>query len=283
MSANNFSRPNPFFLEGTAGRLFSVYHEPVGAAAPWGNMLVVPPFNEEMNRCRSTVTRQAREFGRLGVGTMVMDLHGTGESDGNYRDASWDLWIENIRQAIAWLDAKPGGCIGLLGIRLGVPLALTALRQEPGKRALIAWQPVVDGKIYFTQFMRIRIAANMDRTDIPKDTTSAMRAALAEGRNIEVAGYEINPGLAAAIENVQLDELLPPESTPVAWFEKGGGAGNTISPASEKLVESWRAAGRSPEVIVFDDPAFWALHERSLAPDLLKKTADWISLLRPRQ
>lgn len=243
-------------------------------------MLVVPPFNEEMNRSRSMVTMQAQALGRLGIGTMVIDLYGTGESDGEHGDARWDIWQENVRHGVEWLDARPGGCIGILGIRLGVPLALSAMRQDGKKRALIAWQPVVDGKTYLTQFMRMRIAANMDRTDIPKETTGEMRAQLAEGKSIEVAGYEIHPELAASIEEQRLAALVPTETLSVAWFEKGSGTENTMSPASERLLEAWRQAGVNVETAVFDGPAFWALHDRFFAPDLITKTSEWLQLLR---
>jgi len=274
------SLPRPFFLPSDLGQIFAIYHQPVGAVETWGNVLIVPAFNEEMNRCRSMVTMQAQALARFGVGTMVIDLYGTGESDGEYGDARWDIWRENIRQGIEWLDSKPGGCTVLLGIRLGVPLALAALRQNHKKRALIAWQPVVDGKTYFTQFLRMRIAANMDRTDIPKETTNGMRTLLAQGKSIEVAGYEIHPELAMSLENLRLADLTPPESAPVAWFEKSGGSDNVIAPDSAKLLDAWRLAGRTPEVTIFDGPAFWALHERFLAPDLISKTSDWIQLLR---
>ncbi len=283
MLGNTSSLPRPFFLPSSLGQIFAVYHAPIGEAKPWGNVLVVPAFNEEMNRCRSMVTVQAQALAQLGVGTLVIDLFGTGESDGEHGDARWDIWIENVRQGMEWLDAQPGGCTGLLGIRLGVALALTALQQDQKKRALIAWQPVVDGKSCLTQFMRMRIAANMDRTDIPKDTTAGMRAQLAEGKSIEVAGYEIHPELATSIENLRLTELIPHESVSIAWLEKGGGEENEISPASKNLLASWQRAGRATEVMPFDGPAFWALYERFLATDLVKKTSDWIELLRPEK
>lgn len=285
MSVNIASLPRPFFLSGTAGRIFAVYHEPRGDIAPWGNVLVVPPFNEEMNRCRSMVTIQAQALAERGVGTLVIDLYGTGESDGEYGDARWPIWIDNVRQGIEWLDAQAGGCLGLLGIRLGVPLALAALQQDGGqRRSLIAWQPVVDGKTYFTQFMRMRIAANMDRTDIPKETTSGMRAQLSAGRSIEVAGYEIHPELAMAIDDLRLADVRPPESVSTIWFEKGGDEeGASVSPASRKLLDAWQLAGTEATVSLFDGPAFWALHDRFLAPDLINKTGEWVQLSRPEK
>lgn len=271
------SAPQPFFLTTSEGRLFAVYHEPVGAIR--GNVLVVPAHNEEMNRCRSMVTMQAQELARHGVGTLVVDLFGTGESDGQYNDARWELWLDNVRQARAWLGNKPGDCLALLGIRLGVPLAFESILGETLTPALIAWQPVIDGKQYFTQFMRMRIAGNMDRTDIPKETSSTLRASLNEGKSIEIAGYEIHPEMAAALDNMRLAGLGPAPDVSVAWFEKGNGEGLEISPASRQLLDAWQQAGAQVAVESFDGPAFWALHDRFTAPDLIQKTSSWVQSL----
>ena len=168
----------------------------------------------------------------------------------------------------------------MLAVRLGVALALSVLRDGATPRALVAWQPVVDGKTYFTQFMRTRIAANMDRNDIAKETTRTMRAQLDAGSAIEVAGYEIHPELARAIDGVNLGELQPTAAMPVAWFEKANAAETGLSPASEKLHAAWRESGLTIVSNSFDDPAFWALHERTLAPGLLAMTTDWIQTWR---
>jgi exosortase A-associated hydrolase 2 len=275
------SQPRPFFLTSSLGRVFCIYHAPVGDVKPWGNVLVIPAFNEEMNRCRSMVTIQAQALAQQGLGTLVIDLYGTGESDGEYVDARWDVWLEDIQRATDWLDGQPGGCVALLGIRLGFPLAVNALENDKTPRALVAWQPVIDGKTYFTQFMRMKIAANMDRTDIPKETSSSMRAQLASGNSIEIAGYEIHPELGMALDNLKLADLLPPETSKIAWLEKAGGTENLLSPASAKLLETWQLAGKATDAMLFDGPAFWALHDRFLAPDLVTKTSEWFQQLRP--
>lgn len=243
-------------------------------------MLIVPGFNEEMNRCRSMVTMQAQALAQIGIGTLVIDLHGTGESTGDYVDGRWDVWLDDIQHAAQWLDGKAGGCVALLGIRLGVPLALSALKTGKMSRALVAWQPVVDGKSYFTQFMRMKIAANMDRTDIPKETTNGMRAQLSAGSSIEIAGYEIHPELGLVLDGLKLAELLPPEASRIVWLERSGGPESSFSPASTAVIESWQAAGTKADVVLFDGPAFWTLHERFIAPDLISKTTEWLHQLK---
>lgn len=268
----------PFFLDTPGGRVFVVHHAP---KALNGHVLCVPGFNEEMNRCRSMLTLQARELAAHGIGTMVIDLFGTGDSDGEYVEARWERWLENLSAAGQWLQER-GGLVALLGIRLGVILAVDWLDANPEPvRRLVAWQPVVDGKQYFNQFLRIRIAANMDRADLPRETTGSMREQLAGGTPVEVGGYEVHPELAAAIEARHLGRMQPPQSTRIAWFEQPSPGGEVPSPVSAKVVSAWRDTGLSVEVMPFSGQAFWQIHERSLAAELIEKTSLWLGEVSP--
>ena len=266
----------PFHLDAPDGRLYAAYHRPAASIAPRGNVLWVAPFNEEMNRCRSMVTLQAQALCALGIGTLVVDLHGTGDSEGEYVDARWDIWQNDIRAGIAWLDGQPGGCRALWGIRLGCILAAEALHNgaAPGA-ALIVWQPIADGMQYLTQFLRMRIAAQMDQAHLPKETTAMMRQQFAAGRSVEVSGYEINPQLAMAIDAARLAAVPPPAQTRVLWLEQATSGSSTVAPASQKVIDVWRSAGVDPDARVFEGLAFWQLHERTVAPVAISETISW--------
>lgn len=264
----------PFFLDTPGGRIFALHHT---LPAARGHVLCVPSFNEEMNRCRSMVTLQAQAFAELGFGTLVIDPFGTGDSDGDYGDARWESWLENIGAAVDWLDEREG-CAVLLGIRNGALLAAEWLHDKaPASRpALIAWQPVTDGKQYFTQFLRMRIAANMDRSDLPKETTASMREQLAAGTPVEVGGYEIHPELAKAMDSRKLADFPPPADTATFWLEQIVPGGSVPSAAGERVLSTWQAAGVQTEVKGFDGQAFWQLHERALAPEAIRLTTEWL-------
>src|SRR4051794_6478214 len=166
----------PFFLDSPEGPLFAVHHRPSNAKTLRGHVLCVPGFNEEMNRCRSMVTLQAQACARIGLGLLCVDLYGTGDSAGEYRDARWPIWLRNVEAAIDWLEGQPCGCRALLGIRLGAILGCEALAQRKRNDVAVAlWQPVLRGKQYLTQFLRMRIAAQMDRIDLAKETTDELR------------------------------------------------------------------------------------------------------------
>ncbi len=265
-----------FFLDVPNGRLFAVHHRPIDGTPVRGHVLCVPPFNEEMNRCRSMVALQAQAFTQLGIGTLLLDLHGTGDSGGNYVDARWAIWLDNIRAGIAWLNGQPGGCIGVWGIRLGAILAAEALKSSAlTHTAFIAWQPVVDGKQHFTQFLRMRIAAQMEKPHLPKETTHSMREQLAAGKPLEVSGYEIHPEFAAALDAARLDAFAPPPNTPALWLEQAAQAATEAAPASQKVINAWRTNGAKIDVKFFEGPNFWQVAERAISTSAIDATTAW--------
>ena len=267
---------DPFFLDSPSGRLFAVHHRPLDLGATRGHILCVPPFNEEMNRCRSMVSLQAQAFAEQGIGTLMIDLFGTGDSAGEYVDARWTKWQADISAAINWLNRQPGGCHGLWGIRLGGILAAGALSELANKGVLVLWQPVVEGKQHFTQFLRMRIAAQMERATSAKETTNSMRDQLAAGKSLEVSGYEIHPNLAVAIDTARLDSCAPPPGVASLWLEQAQGESDQPSPASQRVIDAWRRGGVKLDVTLFAGPNFWQVAERAIATDAIGKTADWL-------
>jgi exosortase A-associated hydrolase 2 len=264
----------PLFIDGPNGRLFAVHHQPRDTAALRGHVLVVPPFNEEMNRCRSMLTLQARALAGIGLGLLVLDLTGTGDSHGGHVDARWSRWMADLAAGLRWLDTQPGGCRALLGIRLGALLA-AQFAAGVGTMALALWQPVIDGKSHLTQFFRVRIAAQMDRSDLPKETTASMRAQLAAGHSVEVAGYELHPELAQAIDAASLAAHRPAAGSALLWLENVPEAEATVAPASQQLLARWPGADVAITVGTFTGPAFWQVHERMVAPQAIAHTTAW--------
>jgi exosortase A-associated hydrolase 2 len=267
----------PFFLDSPDGPLFAILHRPPAGQHWVGSVLCCMPFNEEMNRCRSMVTLLARTLSEQGLGLLLVDLLGTGDSAGDYSDARWETWIANLDCARQWLGRHPGGCRAVLGIRLGALLAASVhARCADASIDLVLWQPVLDGKTHLTQFMRVRIAANMDRSDLPKETTASMRQRWQAGEVVEVAGYALHPALAQAIDQATLAAQHLPAGTRLLWLEQVADAGAPPGPASQRLLERWPGTTVTATVRTFTGPAFWQLSERVLAPEVIAATADWL-------
>lgn len=268
-------RSQPFFLDTADGRLFAVHHRPDGPAV--GQLLCVLPFNEEMNRSRSMVTLMAQGFASLGMGTLVLDLLGTGDSEGDFGDARWDIWQRNLQAGHDWLQQQDGGCRWIWGIRLGALMAVELQsRQQRADLGLLLWQPVLDGKTHLTQFLRVRMAAALDRADQPKETTASMRAQLAVGKPVEVAGYLLHPELCAALDAAKLGAHLPAAGCRVLWLEQGSGEPPAMSLPSQTLLARWPGDKVRCDARLFSGPAFWQLHERTLTPDAIAQTLAWL-------
>ena len=262
----------PLFLDGPAGRLFAVYHAPAADRPIAGAVIYLPPFAEEMNRARRMAALQARALAASGVGVLLLDLYGTGDSGGEFADARWQIWLEDVAAAAHWLARRLPGRLGLCGLRLGGTLAVAAAAAEPKRfHRLLLWQPVVDGKAMMTQCLRLRVAASMGGGEA-RENTDQLRAELSAGRPLEVAGYTLAPELAAAIDGVRPDGLRPGTDVAVDWLEVAAEAGRGLTPAAHRVAEGWRQHGVSVATASVAGQQFWTTQEITLAPDLLTET-----------
>lgn len=270
--------PQPLFIDRGGNALFAVYYPPAGNGDQcW---LCVPPFGEEMNRSRPMVTAQARVLAQLNVATLVIDLYGTGDSDGELVDAGWDDWRQDIHAALDWLTERGLRCAGLWAIRLGMLLALDALGRHPDPPSrLLAWQPVSDGKQFLTQLLRLRLAAEMMHSS-GKQSAAELRRRLAAGETLEVAGYPLNPRLAAELEQLSVTRLDPSPLARLDWLEVSAREPPALSVASNRVLEQLRQTTPALQVHALAVPGetFWSLYERSMAPELIAATGAAVSV-----
>jgi exosortase A-associated hydrolase 1/exosortase A-associated hydrolase 2 len=276
MTSPTSGRAHPFFLCGTGGPLLAVYYPPLASPHPAGDVLVVPPFAEEMNRCRAMVSMQARSFQRLGIGTLVLDPRGTGDSGGNFSDASWESWRDDLSLGVDWLRRSANGCSTLWGIRLGAIMASELVAQATGIDRLLFWQPVIQGKGHFTQFLRIRIAAEMGRRDGLK-STEELRKLSAAGESIEVSGYRIGPDLAQRLDEVRLPDASSLSGVRLAWFEVLSADDIAVPPVTTRMIDDYRSQGLDVAFERVAGPAFWQIPERVLATQLIEATSRAVS------
>jgi len=136
----------PFFLNTDRGERFCLYHAPDGAQKYRGAFLYVHPFAEEMNKSRRMAVLQAKALADAGFGVLQIDLFGCGDSNGDFADARWDIWKDDLAAASQWLQERSGQIPGLWGLRLGALLALDfAIASKNEHGSIILWQPIVNG------------------------------------------------------------------------------------------------------------------------------------------
>ncbi len=259
-----------FFLEARPGRRFCLYHPPQGRVR--GAVLHVPAHAEEMNKSRRMVARQARMLAAQGLGVLQLDLYGCGDSDGLSADARWEIWRQDVLLALAWLRARTAGPISLWGLRLGALLALDAAQEDRGLASVLLWQPVTEGAAYLTQFLRLRLAADMLTASGGTGDTGALRQALAGGASLDIAGYTISPALASALDAAALGAMQPP-GCPVHWLDLAAQPGRAMAPGRAAVAARLAEQGWTLQTGVVQGAAFWSSQEIAEAPALLDASA----------
>ena len=248
----------PFFIDGARGRRFCLFHPARGACK--GALVYVHPFAEEMNKSRRMAALQSRALAEQGWAVLQIDLHGCGDSDGVFREARWGNWKDDLGDACAWLGQRSGQRVGLWGLRLGALLALDyACGAAVTPSRLMLWQPVHSGAAALTQFLRLRLAGEMLGKAESGGGTAALRATLASGEALEIAGYMLEPALAAEIDALDAAALIPP--CPVDWFDIVPAAERALSAPAQRVSAAWHQRGAAVTMHKVASAPFWSTQE----------------------
>ena len=260
-----------FFLGDGAERRFCLLTRPKDHVV--GSVLYVHPFAEELNRSRRMASLAAMAFAQEGWAVLQMDGHGCGDSEGDFGDATWSGWIDDIERAHEWLARQVPGPVAVMGLRTGALLAANWLARHGRHLPLLAWAPVLQGKQYLTQFLRIRLGADIAHSQEGKAVLSQLRASLQAGEPVCIAGYWLSPTMAAELEGAVL-QLAPGHAGPVLMLEVAGAEGSDLSPALENWTDAARRAGLQCQARTVQGQRFWQSQEVETAMALIPASLD---------
>ncbi|ALT77264.1 hydrolase 2, exosortase A system-associated [Paucibacter sp. KCTC 42545] len=274
-------KPQAFFIESNQGQgqRFCIYHPAQGSAR--GRVLHLHPFAEEMNKSRRMAALQARQLAAAGFAVLQLDLFGCGDSAGDFGDAGWQDWIADLHQAKSWLDTQCGRNtpLWLWGHRVGCLLASELARQIDDETCnFLFWQPPANGRVLLQQFLRLKLAGSlMDGNGAA--AMEILKAQMAAGEVVEIAGYGLSPALASGLEK---STLLPPsgKSGRAIFLEMTSQEGGDVSPALATAAQRWQDAGLQVEAQKVQGPSFWQTSEIEDAPALLQASLNAL-LLEP--
>lgn len=250
------------------GQRLCLYHPPAGGRAR-GAVVYVHPWAEEMNKSRRMAALQSRALADAGYAVLQIDLHGCGDSSGDFGDATWAGWVDDVCLAAKWLQVRHEAPLWIWGLRAGCLLAVEAVRAIDGPSCLLFWQPVTSGKAVLQQFLRLKAASDLASGDA-KSMMAEVRRQLNSGETVEIAGYSLAPALAAGLERATL--AAAPGVARVEWIEVATRAEATPLPASVPISEAWQRAGVCVRTSVVTGPAFWQTTEIEDAPALFAAT-----------
>ena len=250
------------------GRRFAVYHAPAIDQIR-GQIVYLHPFAEEMNKSRRMAALQSRALASAGFAVLQLDLLGSGDSEGDFGDASWDLWVEDAAFAVGWLAERAAGPLWLWGLRAGCLLASDLASRLDQPSNFLFWQPAISGKLLLKQFLRTKIAAEMSMGK-SNGLMDQLRARLNSGESVDVAGYTLSPAMATGLDRAELRPPTRPSSS--IWLELSLRQDDRVTAGMAASSAQWNAAGSPPAVHSVQGPAFWQTTEINDAPNLIDAT-----------
>lgn len=235
-------------------------------------IVLIPPFAEEMNKSRKMMKASLDAFSDTADG-FLFDLYGTGDSEGLFDETSWDIWKRNIADFLDYLLVNfHYQEIELVTFRTGALLLNDCLDSAPNNQrkwpisAIHYCNPVIKAQQFINQFLRLKLAAEMMRSDGDKRSTKDLMVELEQQGKLEVAGYMLSDTL--------LNEMLSsvaklPEyyaNTPLFFYDVS--ARGVLTPAITNNANTIRS-DKLGQIFPISGPQFWSTQEISMCHELI--------------
>jgi exosortase A-associated hydrolase 2 len=258
--------PISFFLPGAKGNLFAMYYPPAGSAGKGEDVLYVHPFASEMFASRNLIAALCRELARRGFGVLTVDLYGCGDSSGDFGEARWEIWREDLRSAVRWLQERGREQLSFWGLRLGALQVMDfAAQSRDTYQRLVLWQPVLSGETMLTQFLHMNADETYGGNQVTQLTDPAQRKLLPLGQRIEVAGYELAAELMRSMDRERLAPLGKLVRAPIHWMEIG--SDDSMQAESVRIIRQWQDSGVAVSTYKVSAVPFWfSAHSMDAAP-----------------
>ena len=224
----------PLFFPSGEIQLFGIWRAVAAAKRVW---ILCPPFAEEEKSAHRALTEIALHLQARGEASLLFCYRGTGDSEGDFADATLSDWRADIAAAVAAATPRaPAAQIGLLGVRLGASLAYLERARAQELRLI---EPILSGRSMLSQLssrqkMRVQMAGG--------------GAALPAG---DLDGWPLGEVLRAELNALDLREAARFEGESQVW---GVGPRDAVAPPLQSFADQ---IGAKTRAIVM--PAFWNL------------------------
>lgn len=254
------------FVAASRGQRLRLVLEPASGPV-CGTVMLAHAFAEEMNKTRRMCARLAELLAADGWRVVLRDLAGCGDSSGEFRDATWQEWIDDLDAELAEADAtRP---MWLWCVRAGALLATALLAKHP-RLNLLLWQPATTGSQHLQQFLRLHAGARIVGSAKSAGELSPAQQ-LRTGQVVEVGGYELAPALASGMEQASFD-VPACHAGQVIWLDVTTDTPPQPSPASQRVADRLRERGVALQLEAVQGLPFWQTQEIEENETLLERS-----------
>lgn len=222
-------------------------------------VLYVHPFAGEMLSSKHMIATLARHLSGAGIGVLTVDLFGCGDSGGDFSEARWEIWREDLAYAVRWLQEQGCARISLWGLRLGALLAMDFAAHSHGMYdKILLWQPVLRGDRMMDQFFRMNFVPDEGNHAVADRIASRdLRRSLKAGEFVDADGYAVASELIAVIDRLDLAPLGKMVSAPIHWLEIVTKSDQNADSYSVPVVEEWTRQGKILQLSRTVSAPFW--------------------------
>jgi len=261
-------------------RMFGCTHRP--AAAPIAGVVICSPLQSEFlaNYRREVIL--ARCLTERGFAVQRFHYRGTGHSDGETRDVTFDTMVDDAASAVGWLRERTGvSGLAFVGTRLGGMVAAAAAAQLD-EAPLILWEPAVDGGRYFRDVFRsVHIYYLKEGRVAPP--TEGMLDEIRRTGTLTMLGFSIDLPLYESVESRRLVDEVGQRTRPLLLVQID--RAERLRSEYADLVAQWRNAGFTVEThSVVGQDAWWLRGAWWRDQEMLRRiealaplTSDWLT------
>jgi pimeloyl-ACP methyl ester carboxylesterase len=249
-------------------RLAGTVHLP--ARQGHAGVVICPSICVDFTRNYRREVELARALASEGVAVLRFHYRGTGNSDGDGPDITFEAMVEDVHTAAAHLRSEAGvDTVALVGTRFGGLVAAAAGLEGP--LALI--EPVTDPVRFFREGFRARMAHDVREREEARLTTKQLLAELDAEGSVDVLGHSVDRRLFHSAEHHDLAGALGDRPRPVLWLQV-----SATSPELVKTVDALRARGFAVELAASGGQiAWWFLDDADAGSDeLLAAVVPWL-------
>lgn len=141
-------------LENEGQTLFGVFHRPC-CQAPFPAVLICHGFGGNKTGKYRIYVHLAEKFSQLGIASLRIDFRGSGDSEGNFSDATLSSEVSDALVALRYLRNHPDvdpARVGIFGRSVGGTVALMTARRAGSVKSLAVWAPLFDGEQWAKQW-----------------------------------------------------------------------------------------------------------------------------------
>ena len=177
-----------FFFGNTDRMLYGVFHGASQAHYRNRSVLLLYPVGHEYMHIHRAYRRLADSLSDLGFDVLRFDYACTGDSFGEFEEASIDQWIDSAVIAYDELQTmSPGAKIDVVALRLGTVIA-RQLTQHRKIQRLVLWEPSYSDAYYWQQLV-----------DAIKDKGTT-RANFIDGDVLHLNGFVYGPSIRNSLQ-----------------------------------------------------------------------------------